>query len=98
MASVYRRLDLHPTGRGAGEDADDSMKPMLEIVTNRDTERANHAKGAISEIEESISYVLSIGADSSTPPASTNFQETIRHRIHPSRYSRSASKHTDGTL
>jgi hypothetical protein len=42
-----------------------------EIVPNRATERANHAKGAISKIAESISYVFSIGVDSSTPPAST---------------------------
>jgi hypothetical protein len=40
-------------------------------VPNRATERANHAKGAISEIAESISCVFSIGGNSSTPPAST---------------------------
>ncbi len=39
---------------------------MLQTVTNRDTERANHAKGAISEIAESASYVFSIPPESST--------------------------------
>ena len=42
-----------------------------EIVPNRATERARDAKGAISEIAESISCVFSIGGNSSTPPAST---------------------------
>jgi hypothetical protein len=42
-----------------------------EIVPNRATERANDAKGAISKIAESISYVFSVGVDGSIPPAST---------------------------
>jgi hypothetical protein len=43
-----------------------------EIVPNRATERANHAKSAISEIAESASCVFSIRVESSTPPASTS--------------------------
>jgi hypothetical protein len=48
------------------------VSPVLQTVTNRDTERANRAIRAISKIAESASYVFSIPGESSTPPASTN--------------------------
>jgi hypothetical protein len=44
---------------------------VLQIVPNRATYSAEHAKGAISEIAESASSVFSIPVNSSIPPAST---------------------------
>ena len=56
---------------------------MLQTVTNRDTERANHAIRAISKIAESASYAFSILGESSTPSASTiNWLVLIGLRIY----------------
>ena len=49
----------------AREGSPDSMNSTLQIVTNRDTDGANHAIG---EIANSASYVFSIRVESSTPP------------------------------
>jgi hypothetical protein len=59
-ASLFCKLSLELRQQGL-------LSLLLQIVTNRDSQRAKHAEGAISKIAESASCVFSIPVDSSTP-------------------------------
>jgi hypothetical protein len=55
------------------------MPSNVEIAPNRATERAKDAKGTISEIAQSISYVYSTRVESSTPPRLCRLLTTVRN-------------------